>query len=117
MLIGFARRAATYKRATLVLRDLTWLEPLIQADRIRIVFSGKAHPKDEGGKDYIREIARMAKRYPKNIIFLQDYSMQLGALLTRGCDVWFQYATTPEGGVGHERDEGGRERCTERKYS
>jgi starch phosphorylase len=100
LLIGFARRAATYKRATLVLRDLEWLEPLIEANRIRIVFSGKAHPKDEGGKDYIRAIAKMAKQYPNNIIFLQDYSMHLGALLTRGCDVWLNTPRRPQEASG-----------------
>jgi glycogen phosphorylase len=100
LLIGFARRAATYKRATLVLRDLEWLEPLIAANRVQIVFSGKAHPRDEGGKDYIREIARMATVYPNNIVFLQNYDMQLGAALTRGCDVWLNTPRRPKEASG-----------------
>ena len=100
LLIGFARRAATYKRATLVLRDLEWLEPRIAPNKVQIVFSGKAHPRDEGGKDYIREIARMATVYPKNIVFLQNYDMQLGAALTRGCDVWLNTPRRPKKASG-----------------
>ncbi|MCO4747319.1 MAG: alpha-glucan family phosphorylase [Proteobacteria bacterium] len=100
LLIGFARRAATYKRANLVLRDLNWLEPLIRANKIQIVFSGKAHPRDEGGKDLVREIARMSREYPKHIVFLQNYGMELGALLTRGCDVWLNTPRRPQEASG-----------------
>ena len=100
LLIGFARRAATYKRATLVFRDIEWLQPLIEANRVQIVFSGKAHPRDEGGKDHIREIARMAERYPDNIVFLQNYDMHLGAVLTRGCDVWLNTPRRPKEASG-----------------
>jgi starch phosphorylase len=95
LLVGFARRAATYKRATLVLRDLQWLEPHLAAGRIQMVFSGKAHPDDTGGKAIIEEIVEIAARYPGQIVFLENYDMKLGRQLTRGCDVWLNTPTRP----------------------
>lgn len=95
LLIGFARRAATYKRATLVLRDLEWLQPLLEAGKVQFVFSGKAHPADQGGKALVAQIVEMTKRFPNQIAFLENYNMRLGRLLTRGCDVWLNNPLRP----------------------
>lgn len=100
MLIGFARRAATYKRATLVLRDLHWLLPLLAQHKFQIVFSGKAHPRDEGGKALIQEIAEAARHHPNAIVFLDNYDMKLGRMLTRGCDVWLNTPRRPKEASG-----------------
>ena len=94
-LIGFARRAATYKRMTLVLRDLEWLAPLLEAGKVQFVFSGKAHPADQGGKALVAQIVEMTKKYPNQIAFLENYNMRLGRLLTRGCDVWLNNPLRP----------------------
>ncbi|MCB9683162.1 MAG: alpha-glucan family phosphorylase [Alphaproteobacteria bacterium] len=95
LLIGFARRAATYKRASLVLRDLEWLTPLLDKNAFAIVFSGKAHPRDMGGKALIHEIASIARRHPKHVVFLDNYDMNLGGLLTRGADIWLNNPRRP----------------------
>ena len=95
LLIGFARRAATYKRSTLILRDLEWLEPQLAAGRLQIVFSGKAHPEDHDGKGVVSEIVALSRKYPGKIVFLENYDMGLGRLLTRGCDVWLNTPTRP----------------------
>ncbi|MEC9465046.1 MAG: alpha-glucan family phosphorylase [Myxococcota bacterium] len=95
LLVGFARRAATYKRATLILRDLAWLEPQLAEGKLQIVFSGKAHPEDHGGKDVVAEIVALSRKYPNQIVFLENYDMGLGRVLTRGCDVWLNTPTRP----------------------
>lgn len=100
LLIGFARRAATYKRATLVLQDLEWLTPLMDDGAFQIVFSGKAHPADEKGKALIRRIHEISQRFPHRIVFLDDYDMETGRLLTRGCDVWLNNPRRPNEASG-----------------
>jgi glycogen phosphorylase len=95
--IGFARRFATYKRATLLLRELKRLEYLFhQIDRpVQILFAGKAHPRDEAGKEFLRAIARASERaeLKGRLVFLPDYDMALARQLVAGCDVWLN---TPE---------------------
>jgi len=100
LVIGFARRAATYKRATMVLRDLQWLLPLFKSQRLQIIFSGKAHPRDTEGKAMVAELARVATEHSDNVAFLQDYDMELGALLTRSCDVWLNTPRRPKEASG-----------------
>lgn len=100
LLIGFARRAATYKRAALIFTDLEWLEPLLKDGRLQIVFSGKAHPKDTEGKAVVAKLVSMAARYPHAVVFLENYEMRLGALLTRGCDVWLNNPKRPREASG-----------------
>ncbi len=100
LIVGFARRAATYKRATMVLRDLQWLLPLFENQRLQIVFSGKAHPRDEEGKALVAELARLAAAHPNNLAFVQDYDMEIGALLTRACDVWLNTPRRPKEASG-----------------
>lgn len=94
-LIGFARRAAAYKRSDLILRDADRLAPLLSNGRLRILFSGKSHPQDEHGRQIVANLLRMAGRYPGSVLFLPDYDMRLGQLLTRGCDVWLNNPRRP----------------------
>ncbi len=90
--IGFARRFATYKRAALLLQDESRLIRLLtDPDRpVQIIFSGKAHPHDQGGKDLIRRIFHLCMRrdFYGRVIYLDDYSMSLARLMVQGVDVW-----------------------------
>ncbi len=95
LLIGFARRAAAYKRANLIFRDPAEFARLGQGERLQILFAGKAHPDDQGGKEVIRRILESAAAWPSQVVFLEDYDMQLGAALTRGCDVWLNTPRRP----------------------
>ena len=94
--IGFARRFATYKRANLVFSDLERLRA-IGADRIQFVFSGKAHPKDEGGKQLIRDIFASAKEVADDIpvAFIENYDMATGLAMTSGVDIWLNNPIRP----------------------
>ena len=87
--IGFARRFATYKRANLVFKDLDRLSK-IGGGKIQFVFSGKAHPRDEGGKQLIRDIYGSAKNLEAEIpvAFLENYDMDTGLAITSGVDIW-----------------------------
>ncbi len=90
--IGFARRFATYKRATLVFRDLERLKKIVNhpSGPVQIVISGKAHPKDNPGKTFIREIVQWARasELEHRIVFLEDYSIQVAHELVQSVDVW-----------------------------
>ena len=94
--IGFARRFATYKRANLVFSDLERLRA-IGADRIQFVFSGKAHPKDEGGKQLIRDIFASAGEVANDIpvAFIENYDMDTGLAMTSGVDIWLNNPIRP----------------------
>ncbi len=100
LLVGFARRAATYKRATLLLRDRVWLEAQFSAGRLQLVFAGKAHPADTGGGALIAELVVASRQYPDRLVFLPGYDMHLGAALTRGCDVWLNNPIRPKEASG-----------------
>ena len=95
--IGFARRFATYKRATLLFRDPKRLEYLLHqiGCPVQMLFAGKAHPRDEDGKEFLRAVAHAAERpeFKGRIVFLPDYDMALARTLVAGCDVWLN---TPE---------------------
>lgn len=97
--IGFARRFATYKRATLILQDLDRLDRLLNdPDRpVQLVFAGKAHPADVPGQELIRRIDELSRdpRFRKSILFVEDYDMALGRALTRGVDVWLNNPRRP----------------------
>ena len=97
--IAFARRFATYKRATLVLRDLDRLERILCDPQrpVQLVFAGKAHPADEGGQELIRSIHALSNgpRFRGRILFLEDYDMSVGRGLTRGVDVWLNNPRRP----------------------
>ena len=94
--IGFARRFATYKRANLVFHDLEKLRE-IGAGKIQFVFSGKAHPKDEGGKQLIRDIFASAKTVEEEIpvAFIENYNMDTGLAMTSGVDIWLNNPIRP----------------------
>jgi len=94
--IGFARRFATYKRANLVFHDLERLRK-IGSNKIQFVFSGKAHPRDMGGKDLIRSIFDSASEIVHEIpvVFLEDYDMEIGLDMTSGVDIWLNNPIRP----------------------
>jgi glycogen phosphorylase len=97
--MGFARRVPSYKRLTLMLRDPERLKAaLLHPERpVQIIIAGKAHPADEGGKGLIQEIVRFADdpAVRHRIVFLPDYDMALGQMLTQGCDVWMNNPLRP----------------------
>jgi len=97
--IGFARRFAQYKRGTLLLSDPEKLRSLLlSSDKpIQFVLAGKAHPRDDGGKEMIRELVHFASdpevRY--RFAFIEDYDMEVGRMLTQGADVWLNNPRRP----------------------
>jgi len=96
--IGFARRATSYKRADLILSDLDRLREIAKnAGKFQIVFSGKAHPKDGSGKELIRKIYRAKKALKKTIqvVFLDNYNMEVGGRITAGADLWLNTPQFP----------------------
>jgi starch phosphorylase len=97
--IGFARRFATYKRGTLIFRNLERLSALLNnKDRpVQFIFSGKAHPKDHGGKELIAEILQFARRpeLRRRIVFLEDYDMNVARYMVQGVDVWLNNPRRP----------------------
>jgi glycogen phosphorylase len=95
LVVGFARRAAQYKRADLILGDDARLDRLFGDDRIQLVYSGKAHPRDGGGKALVARLHAASHRWPGKVVFLANYDMDLGAALTRGCDVWLNNPRRP----------------------
>jgi glycogen phosphorylase len=97
--IAFARRFATYKRATLILGDLERLEALVN-DRhrpVQLVFSGKAHPRDEGGKALIRQIGELSgtPAFRDRLVFLPGYEIDVARRLVQGADVWLNNPRRP----------------------
>ncbi|MEZ4590271.1 MAG: alpha-glucan family phosphorylase [Chloroflexota bacterium] len=102
--IGFARRFATYKRATLIFRDLERLQRiLLDTHRpVQIVFAGKAHPADEPGKSLIQHIYNLAKhnQLGGRIAFIEDYDMHMARYLTQGVDVWLNNPRRPREASG-----------------
>jgi starch phosphorylase len=101
--IGFARRATAYKRADLLFDDLKRLRALAErAGGLQLVFAGKAHPNDAGGKDLIRRIVTMGKQLKDavRVIYLEDYDMALGRLVTSGVDLWLNNPEKPKEASG-----------------
>ncbi len=97
--IGFARRFASYKRAYLILMDPERLERIITSETrpVQFIFSGKAHPKDQGGKDLIRQLIRFARRKSirHRFIFLENYDPHIARHLVQGADVWLNTPRRP----------------------
>jgi len=102
--IGFARRFATYKRASLVFSDLNRLLEIINRPNrpVQIIFSGKAHPADEPGKMLIQEVYRVVKKAENGgrLVFLEDYDMNLARYLVQGVDVWMNTPRRPNEASG-----------------
>ena len=97
--IGFARRFATYKRATLFMRDLERLLELVTDEKmpVQFVFAGKAHQADIHGKEYIKAVAKLSmdKRFKNRIIFVEDYNMNVARYMVQGVDVWLNNPIRP----------------------
>jgi starch phosphorylase len=102
--IGFARRFATYKRATLLMTDLKWLETLVQGEGrpVLFVFAGKAHPADEPAQAMMREIQRVSTLPPfvGKVLLVEGYDMGLSRLLTSGVDIWLNTPVPPREASG-----------------
>jgi starch phosphorylase len=95
--IGFARRATAYKRHDLFFSDIDRLRQINRIGKIQAVFAGKAHPKDQSGKDVIRQVFNHIKELKDEIkvVYLQDYNMDMGAKMTSGVDVWLNTPLPP----------------------
>src|ERR1019366_6867034 len=102
--IGFARRFATYKRATLVLRDIPRLQQILnQPGRpVQILFAGKAHPRDDAGKALIQQVVKLAqqKEFRRRLVFLEDYDMAVARSLVQGSDIWLNTPLRPQEASG-----------------
>jgi starch phosphorylase len=97
--IGFARRFATYKRAALLFRDLERVKKLLcDTDRpVQLVFAGKAHPQDKGGKELIRSIVHASRdgELRGKVVFIEDYDMRIARAMVSGVDVWLNTPRRP----------------------
>jgi starch phosphorylase len=97
--IGFARRFATYKRATLIFRNIERLADIVNSKEhpVQFIFAGKAHPKDDEGKRYIQEIFQIAKedRFKRKIVFIENFDLNVASYLVEGCDVWLNNPRRP----------------------
>jgi len=96
--LGFARRAAAYKRADLLLHDIERLKAIAASGGVfQVIYAGKAHPRDNEGKEQIKRVFQLrgALRGGVNIVYLPDYDWQLGALMTAGVDVWLNTPQPP----------------------
>jgi glycogen phosphorylase len=101
--IGFARRATAYKRGDLLFTDLDRLKQIArQAGAIQLVYAGKAHPRDEGGKEIIRHIFEAAAALAREVrvVYLENYDMALGKLLCSGVDIWLNTPLRPQEASG-----------------
>jgi starch phosphorylase len=102
--IGFARRFATYKRATLILRDLARLNRILEdkARPVQLIFAGKAHPRDEAGKELIRQLSEFSRHpeHGRRIVFLENYDMAVARYLVQGVDVWLNTPARPNEASG-----------------
>ncbi|HVO75369.1 MAG TPA: alpha-glucan family phosphorylase [Ignavibacteriaceae bacterium] len=97
--IGFARRFATYKRATLIFRDIDRLSDILnnKNNPVQIIIAGRAHPKDEEGKHFIQEIVQIAKeeRFRRKVVFIENYDLNVASYLVQGCDIWLNNPRRP----------------------
>ena len=97
--IGFARRFATYKRATLLFKDVERLKAILLNDKrpVQLLVAGKAHPRDGAGKDFIRQLLDVVKRegLSDHVLFFEDYDLDKAAMLVQGCDVWLNTPRRP----------------------
>ncbi len=100
LLIGFARRAAPYKRSDLIFTDPDVIDEYLNSGRVQIIFSGKAHPLDDKGKEIVETLVEMSEKYPDSVVFIEDYNMKTGKMLTRGCDVWLNNPRRPKEASG-----------------
>jgi starch phosphorylase len=98
MIIGFARRATAYKRADLIFANIERLRELARgAGPIQLVFAGKAHPQDQGGKELIRRVFEASQKLSKDVtvVYLANYDLALAKVLTAGADLWLNTPLRP----------------------
>lgn len=100
LLLGFSRRAVPYKRSDFIFSDRSKIDRLFKSGKLQIVFSGKAHPLDDGGKQIVANIVALTKRYPGSVVFLENYDMTIGSMLVRGADVWLNNPRRPQEASG-----------------
>ncbi|MCL5028809.1 MAG: alpha-glucan family phosphorylase [Bacteroidetes bacterium] len=97
--IGFARRFATYKRATLIFQDIDRIANIVNNKEkpVQFIIAGKAHPRDEEGKRFIQEIFQFTKeaRFRRKIVFIENYDMNVAHYLVEGCDIWLNNPRRP----------------------
>ncbi len=100
--IGFARRATPYKRADLLFRDMQRLAEIADGGQLQVVYSGKAHPRDGGGKELIHNIFESAKGLAGKVkvVYLQNYEMALALQIIAGVDVWLNTPLRPREASG-----------------
>lgn len=101
--IGFARRASTYKRADLLFTDIERLRAIARnAAPIQVVYGGKAHPRDEGGKALIRRIFEAASALGDalRVVYVPNYDVHWGQLITSGVDIWLNNPMRPQEASG-----------------
>jgi len=103
--IGFARRFATYKRATLFLREIERIKKIIMGNpnrRVQFVIAGKAHPKDMPGKELIRQLIHIAREngIEDHVVFVPDYDIHLARAMVSGCDIWLNTPRRPREASG-----------------
>eukprot|EP00919_Chromeraceae_sp_WS-2016_P059615 GHVR01141654.1.p1 GENE.GHVR01141654.1~~GHVR01141654.1.p1 ORF type:complete len:551 (+),score=146.26 GHVR01141654.1:56-1708(+) len=94
LVVGFGRRAALYKRAYLLLQDIEWMKMALKK-KIRFIFSGKPHPNDDEGHDMVKTFYRVRDELPGGFVYVPDYDMHIGKVLTRGVDVWLNTPRVP----------------------
>ncbi len=100
LLIGFSRRAVPYKRSNLIFSEPELIGPLLEEQKVQLIFSGRAHPLDDNGKAIVADLVDMTKKYPQSVVFLENYDMEIGAHLTRGSDVWLNNPRRPKEASG-----------------
>ncbi len=97
--IGFARRFAPYKRATLLFRDMQRLKSILTNSEkpVQLIIAGKAHPQDTQGKEMIQTIIHKVREHnlERHVVFLEDYDMVISRLMIKGCDVWLNTPIRP----------------------
>jgi len=97
--IGFARRFTTYKRGDFLLRDLNWLDHIVNHPQqpVQIIIAGKAHPKDEPAKKILQQVFRMTRdrRFLGRVVFLENYDINVSRHLVQGVDLWLSAPRRP----------------------
>ncbi|MDZ7647071.1 MAG: alpha-glucan family phosphorylase [Cytophagales bacterium] len=100
LLLGFSRRAVPYKRSDFIFSDRPKIDSLFRSGKLQIIFSGKAHPLDDRGKEIVENIVALTKEYPNSVVFLENYDMTIGSMLVRGSDVWLNNPRRPQEASG-----------------
>ena len=100
--LGFARRAATYKRADLLFSNLKRFMEVAGHRKVQFIFAGKSHPSDNGGKALLQKIRKVARDLEDSIsiVFIDNYNMEIASLITQGVDLWLNTPMRPREASG-----------------